>query len=96
MEPIELARWLKEGIENEQVIVTPYADGPQRLRAIYDKMIDYASPEGMKRIAEREKMAADNEPDDGRSVRASEELEKSGFGKAKAGIDWVDASKKKA
>lgn len=95
MEPIELARWLKEGIENEQVIVTPYADGPQRLRAIYDKMIDYTSPEGMKRIAEREKTAAENEPDDGRSVKSSKELEASGFGKAKAGIDWVDASKKK-
>ena len=49
----------------------------------------------MKCIAEREKTAAENEPDDGRSVKASKELEASGFGKAKAGIDWVDASKKK-
>ena len=94
MEPIELARWLKEGIENEQVVVVPYADGEEKLREVYSKWINYASPEGMARLAELEKKAEEGKDAD-RTVVQDDAFVKSGWGKANPNIDWVDSSKKK-
>ena len=94
MEPIELARWLKEGIENEQVIVVPYADGEEKLRQVYTRWINYASPEGMERIARQENQADENVDAD-RTVVMDKAFIESGWGKANPSIDWVDSSKKK-
>ena len=94
MEPIELARWLKEGIENEQVIVVPYADGEEKLRQVYTRWINYASPEGMERIARQENQA-DEHVDADRTVVMDKAFIESGWGKANPSIDWVDSSKKK-
>ena len=94
MEPIELARWLKEGIENEQVIVVPYADGEEKLRQVYTRWINYASPEGMKRIAQQENQV-DEDVDADRTVVVDKAFIESGWGKANPNIDWVDSSKKK-
>lgn len=88
MDPVELAGWLKEGIENEQVIVVPYKESQEMLRRECQRIIDYSSPEGMQRIeAEREKMAAEM----AKMMGGHKDV---GFAKARRDLDWVDDSKK--
>lgn len=94
MEPIELARWLKRGMEAGQVIVIPYEDGEERLKEVYSKWINYCTPEGMARLdALAKKVEAEKDAD--RSVVQDDAFVKSGWGKANPDIDWVDGSKKK-
>lgn len=98
MDPIELANWLKDGIENEQVLVVPYEKAEEMLKGEFQKVINYSSPEGMKRIAEAEEaqrkameemMKNMPKPKDGAPV-----FKDVGFAKARQDIDWVDPSKK--
>ncbi len=55
MDPRVLADWLKKGIENEQFLVVPYEHGPKMVEIAVSRFVDYASPEGMKRLAEKAK-----------------------------------------
>ncbi len=98
LDPEELARIFKKGIENEQLIVIPYEDGTERLREIYERWLDYTSPEGMQRIAERDRkrMEEREKADANRTVVADDAMVNSGFGKARAGIDWVNENKRRA
>ncbi len=98
MDPIELAEWLKNGIVNEQVLVVPYENSEEMLRREFQKIIDFSSPEGMKRIAEAEEaqrkameemMKNMPKPADGAPV-----MKDVGFAKARKDLDWVDPSKK--
>jgi NAD(P)-dependent dehydrogenase (short-subunit alcohol dehydrogenase family) len=59
IEPVELAKLLKKAIEDEQLILIP-AMGPgmdpaQMLKGTLERLVNYASPEGMKRQEEAEK-----------------------------------------
>jgi len=103
MDPRVLAEWLKKGIEDEQFLIIPYKDGPRMVELELQRFVDYASPEGMKRLEERR-----NQPPTEEQIRMMSEREgyeikpgprsffdnEAGFGKARAGIDWIDPSKK--
>jgi hypothetical protein len=61
MDPRVLAEWLKKGIENEQFLIIPYPSGPRMVERAVARFVDYASPEGMKRLEARAKQPPDEE-----------------------------------
>jgi len=106
MDPRVLADWMKKGIENEQFLVVPYPSGPRMVELALARFVDYASPEGMKRLEEKAKqppteeelrLMAEREGYDaskGMASAAPMEFKDVGFGKARADLDWVDPNKK--
>jgi NAD(P)-dependent dehydrogenase (short-subunit alcohol dehydrogenase family) len=105
MDPRVLADWLKKGIENEQFIVAPYPSGPRMVELALARFVDYASPEGMKRLEEKAKQPPNAEELQMMSEREGYDVSKRpfigagqtkdvGFAKARKDLDWVDPSKK--
>ena len=94
IDPVELAHILKEGIENEQLYIIPVPDSEKMLRDILERIVNYATPEGMKRQEElmkkrmeemRKRMGGDNGPMKGAA--------ESGWGKARPDLTWVKEPK---
>jgi NAD(P)-dependent dehydrogenase (short-subunit alcohol dehydrogenase family) len=90
VDPVELAQTLKKGIENEQLYILPFPDPEAMLRDNFERIINYATPEGMKRQEElmqkrmeemRERMGGDEGPMKGAA--------ESGWGKAREDLTWV-------
>lgn len=104
MDPRVLADWMKKGIENEQFIVAPYPSGPRMIQMQLERFVDYASPEGMKRLEEKAKQPPTEEEIKMQSEREGYDVTKRpfgtgpmkdvGFAKARKDLDWVDPSKK--
>ncbi|NLL39335.1 MAG: SDR family NAD(P)-dependent oxidoreductase [Clostridiales bacterium] len=109
MDPRVLADWLKKGIENEQFLIVPYPSGPRMVELALSRFVDYASPEGMKRLEEKQKQPPTEEElkhmaeREGYSVNEMRkpgaapimpDFKDVGFGKAKKDVDWVDPNKK--
>ena len=103
MEPRDLAEWLKKGIENDQFLIIPYPSGPRMVELELRRFVEYASPEGMRRLEERQQQPPTEEQLKMMSEREGYEIKPgprkifssdSGFAKARADIDWVDPSKK--
>jgi len=89
IDPVDLAKILKKGIENEQLYIFQFDDPEKMLRDNYERIINYSTPEGMKMQEElerkrREEMAKMS-GDAGPMAGAAE----AGWGKAREGIDWV-------
>jgi NAD(P)-dependent dehydrogenase (short-subunit alcohol dehydrogenase family) len=87
IDPVELAHILKKGIEDEVLFVLPYADPAKALRDNFERIVNYASAEGMKRQEEltakrRENMKKNPNP-------MMEGAEEAGWGKAKGDLSWV-------
>jgi NAD(P)-dependent dehydrogenase (short-subunit alcohol dehydrogenase family) len=110
MDPRVLADWMKKGIENEQFLVIPYPSGPRMVEMALERFKHYASPEGMKYLADKAKQPPTEEEFKMNCEREGYDVSKGGlrapssgaapnfkdvgFGKAKKDIDWVDPSKK--
>ncbi|NLN06972.1 MAG: SDR family NAD(P)-dependent oxidoreductase [Firmicutes bacterium] len=102
MEPRDLALWLKKGIENEQFLIVPYPSGVRMVELAVRRFVDYASPEGMKRLEERQKQPPTEEElqhiaeREGYDPRTGPRMMENtvGFGKARKDLDWVDPNKK--
>ena len=102
MEPRVLAEWLKKGIENEQFLILPYEHGTRMIELDLRRFIDYASPEGMKRLEERMKQPLTEEQKalslekEGYEMRPDTPppMPDPGFGKARADLDWVSPDRK--
>ncbi len=82
MDPVELAGWLKRGIENDQLYVIPYDNARQMLEDNFARVMDLATPGGVIRQEELAKKRA-------RAYEASADI---GYGKARADLSWVDDS----
>ena len=90
IEPVELAKILKKGIENEQLIIIPVDDPEQMLRENFERIINHATPEGMKRQEEltekrREEMMKRMTDENGPMAGAAE----AGWGKARPDLTWI-------
>ncbi|MHB8105031.1 MAG: SDR family NAD(P)-dependent oxidoreductase [Dehalococcoidales bacterium] len=55
IDPVELAKIFKKGIENEQLIVIPVPDPEKMLKDTFERIVNYATPEGMQRNVELQK-----------------------------------------
>jgi len=91
MEPVELARILKKGIENEQLFVLPFPDPEKMMREHCEQLINYVTPEGMKRQEEIMKKRMEVMM---KSPQISIYLANdSGWGKARPDLTWVKERK---
>ncbi len=92
MDPVELAGWLKRGIENEQLYIIPYPNAEQMLRDNFERVINWSSPEGIKRQEElmrkRFEEMAKRQPMS--PYRNSGDV---GFGQARKDLTWVKPSR---
>jgi NAD(P)-dependent dehydrogenase (short-subunit alcohol dehydrogenase family) len=90
IEPVELAQILKKGIENEQLFILPFPDPEETLRENFQRMINYATPEGTRRQDElmkqrREEMKKRMADSEGNLAGVAEAR----WGKARPDLTWV-------
>ena len=90
IEPVELAQILKKGIENEQLLIIPVDNPEQMMRDNLERLVNYVTPEGMKRQEEltmkrREEMRKRMTDNNGPMAGAAE----AGWGKARPDLTWV-------
>ena len=90
IDPVELARILKKGIENDVFYVLPFADPEKMLRDNFERVVNWATPEGMKRQEEADRKRREEmrkrSGDSGPFSGAADV----GWGKARADLAWVD------
>jgi NAD(P)-dependent dehydrogenase (short-subunit alcohol dehydrogenase family) len=87
IDPVELAHIFKKGIENDLLYVLPFPDPEKAMRDNFKRMVNYVTPEGMKRQDKlekkrREEMMKNPNP----SIASAEDV---GWGKARPDIAWV-------
>lgn len=90
----EVGRQVMKGVEQGVVVCIPYDDREDILRGEMQRMIDYCTPEGMQRLADRQKqgqLPAAMTIENLKSLGAAAEV---GWSKAKGDLDWIDESKK--
>lgn len=87
IDPVELAKILKKGIENEQLYIIPVPDPEKMMRDITERMVNYCTPEGMKRqeelINERMEEIRKN------PMPGLEGAAEAGWGRARSDLTWV-------
>ncbi len=92
MDPVELATWLKKGIEDEQFYIIPYPEEREALERHFNEVLDSvlpieADPEGVRKRkgvmqALMETAVEEAKKDPTRTLNI-------GFGKAKPDLEWV-------
>ena len=87
IEPVELAQILKKGIENEQLYVIPVPDPEKMMRGITERMINYCTPEGMKRQEELMKKRMEEMMKN--PMPGLEGAAEAGWGRARPDLTWV-------
>jgi len=88
MDPVELAQILKKGIENEQLFVLPFTDDPEgAMKQHCETLVNYVTPEGMKRLEERAKKMREAMAKN--RAMSPYRTTDSGFGKARPDLTWV-------
>ena len=86
MDPVELARKLKKGMEDDVLFVLPFTDDPeQTMREHAETLINYTTAEGVKRLEEQRKKRMEEMMKN----RPQGERMDSGFGKAREDLTWV-------
>ena len=87
IEPVELAKIIKQGIEDEILFIIPMKESEKMLRANFERIIDLSTKEGKKRQDELEKKRreerANNPPV---NVKGGREA---GWGSARPDLKWV-------
>lgn len=92
LSPREVGEHVMKSIEQGVVIYIPNDDREEIMRVQTQRMMDYLTPEGMKRQAAMEGAPPAEMPPE--EIAAIVEASKLGWGKAKPNIDWVDTNKK--
>jgi NAD(P)-dependent dehydrogenase (short-subunit alcohol dehydrogenase family) len=87
MDPVDLAKILKKAIENDVFLALPFEDPEKMLRDNFERLVNYLTPEGMKRQMEaqakrREEMKKHPNP----MMQGAEEA---GWAKARPELEWV-------
>jgi NAD(P)-dependent dehydrogenase (short-subunit alcohol dehydrogenase family) len=89
MDPVELARILKKGIENEQLFIIPAPDPENMLRYSLERFVNYATPEGMKRQEEMMKKRMEEMRARMGGKNPFGGAAEAGWGKARKDLTWV-------
>ena len=88
----EVGEHVMKGIRQGVVIYIPNEDREEIMRVATQRMMDYMTPEGMKRQEAQEGGPPAEMPPE--EIAAIVEANKLGWAKAKPDIDWVDPNKK--
>ena len=87
IEPVDLARIIKKGIEDGILYIIPLPEPEKALRDNFERIINYTTPEGIKRQDELEKKRREermkNPP---KNIQGGREA---GWGRARPEITWV-------
>jgi NAD(P)-dependent dehydrogenase (short-subunit alcohol dehydrogenase family) len=87
IDPVELAQILKKGIENEQLFILPMPDPEKMLQGVVERIVNYATPEGMKR---QEKLMKERTEEMKKyPMPGLEGAAEAGWGKARPDLSWV-------
>jgi NAD(P)-dependent dehydrogenase (short-subunit alcohol dehydrogenase family) len=87
IEPTDLARIIRKGIEDGILYIVPVPDPEKMLRANFERVIDYTTPEGMKRQDELEKKRKEErQKNTPKNIQGAAEA---GWGKARPDLTWV-------
>jgi len=89
IDPVELARIFKKGIEDDVLYVLPFPDSQKMLRDNFERIANYTTAEGMKRQEEaaRKRAAEMAQRQGGASPFAG--AAEADWGKAKPDLSWV-------
>lgn len=87
IDPVELAQILKKGIENEQLYILPVPEPEKMMQGIMERMVNYSTPEGMKRQEEMMKQRMEEMSKD--PMPAMEGAAEAGWGRAREDLTWV-------
>ena len=91
VDPVELAKIFKKGIEDEVLYVIPVKDPEKALRDNFERVFNYATPEGMKRQDELErKRREERMKNPAPNIQGADEV---GWGKARPDLTWLDTSR---
>jgi NAD(P)-dependent dehydrogenase (short-subunit alcohol dehydrogenase family) len=94
IDPVELAQILKKGIEDELLYILPVPDPEKMLRDSLERIVNYVTPEGMKRQEELTKKRMEemrkSAVEDGPMKGAAE----AGWGKARQDLTWIKDTKR--
>ncbi len=89
MEPVELAKILKKGIEEEQLYLLPFPGWEQAWKENCERLTDFTTPEGTRRQDELARKQAAERGGQGGGFGGD-----SGLGKARADRTWVQESQR--
>jgi NAD(P)-dependent dehydrogenase (short-subunit alcohol dehydrogenase family) len=87
IDPVELAHIFKKGIENDVLYVIPVPEPEKMLSSILERVVNYATPEGMKR--QEELMKKRIEEMRKRPNPMMEGAAEAGWGAARKDLTWV-------
>jgi hypothetical protein len=90
IDPVELARIFKKGIENDVFYVLPFPDPEKMLRDNFERIVNLSSAEGMKRQDEATRKRAEEMRNRTGNNSPYAGATDAGWGKAKAELTWVD------
>lgn len=87
IDPVDLAKIIKKGIEDEILYILPMKEADKALRANLERVIDLSTPEGVKRRDEMEKKAREErQKNPPQNIKGAAEA---GWGAARPDLTWV-------
>jgi NAD(P)-dependent dehydrogenase (short-subunit alcohol dehydrogenase family) len=91
MDPVDLAKWVKKGIEDEQLYILPYPEEREALERHFKQIVDSvlpleADPEGVRKRKEVLQMLGKKAAEEAKKAGAPVNI---GFGKARPELEWV-------
>jgi NAD(P)-dependent dehydrogenase (short-subunit alcohol dehydrogenase family) len=87
IDPVELAHIFKKGIENDVLYVLPMPDPEPMMRGIVERMVNYTTPEGIKR--QEEAMRQRMEEMMKHPAPMMQGAAEAGWGRAREDLTWV-------
>jgi NAD(P)-dependent dehydrogenase (short-subunit alcohol dehydrogenase family) len=87
IDPVELAQVLKKGIEDEQLYILPFPGAEKMLREHLEHMVNFCTPEGMKRQEELNKKRMEERIK--HPMPGLEGAAEAGWGRAREDLTWV-------
>jgi NAD(P)-dependent dehydrogenase (short-subunit alcohol dehydrogenase family) len=92
IDPVELAKILKKGIEDEVLLVLPFPEPERFMKEHLERMVNYCTREGMKRQAELDaKMQEERRK---HPMPGLEGAYEAGWGNAREDLTWVKKSER--
>jgi len=89
IDPVELAKLLKKGIENEVLYILPFPEPDKMLREHLEHLINYTTLEGMERQDELNRHRREEMRKRMGNINPMQGAAEAGWGKAREDITWV-------
>jgi NAD(P)-dependent dehydrogenase (short-subunit alcohol dehydrogenase family) len=89
LDPVDLAKILKKGIEEEQLYILPVDNPEEMMRSTLERFINYSTPEGTRKQEEMAKKRGEEMMNQSGGTTPFAEAAAAGWGKARPDITWV-------